>query len=270
MTLDAVPFWAWCAGTILIVIGCIEIGYQLGSAVHRGKKHEMEAPASTMAAAILGLLAFILAFTFGIASGRFDARKSLVLDDANAIRTAWMRTEFLPEPDRSEADGLIRRYLDDRIAAAESGDRAKILALFDDSQRIQNRLWTMAVENARRDMNSDVAALYVESLGDVMAMHASRVAIGWHARIPVGIWGVLYVLVALAMVGVGYQTGIGGSPRSWAAPFLALSFSIVIVLIAALDRPGNALIAVPQQPLINLQAEMASLSPAPPATDAAP
>jgi len=257
MTLDAVPFWAWSVGTILIVLVCIEVGYRLGADQRRRRTHELESPVSAMSAAILGLVAFMLAFTFGIASDRFDARKTLVLDEAGAIRTAWMRAEFLPEPDRAEAGALLRKYLDDRIAAVQSRDNARIVAVMADAKRIQNELWTMAVANARKDMNSDVAALYVEALNDVMTTHASRIAIGWHARIAATIWLVLYVLVALGMVGVGYQTGITGSPRSWGAPVLALAFSIVIVLIAALDRPSNALVPVPQWPLINLQSDMA-------------
>jgi hypothetical protein len=122
---------------------------------------------------------------------------------------------------------------------------------------IQRQLWQTAVANGRVDMNSDVAALYIESLNEVTNLHWLRVAIGVQARIPTAIWWVLYALVMLGMIGVGYQTGIAGSKRTWSALILAISFSLVIVLIAELDRPQSKIIAVTQQPLEDLQVWMA-------------
>jgi hypothetical protein len=84
------------------------------------------------------------------------------------------------------------------------------------------------------------------------------VAIGVQARIPTVIWVMLYALVAIGMIGVGYQTGIAGSKRTWATLILALSFSLVIVLIAELDRPQSGLVQVTQQPLEDLQVWMAA------------
>ena len=77
-----------------------------------------------------------------------------------------------------------------------------------ESLRIQRELWDMAVTNARQDMNSDVAALYIESLNEIASLHASRVAIGLHARIPIGIWMAFYALVVLSMLAVGYHAAI--------------------------------------------------------------
>ena len=113
------------------------------------------------------------------------------------------------------------------------------------------------INNARRDMNSDVAALYIESLNEVTNVQAQRVAIGLQARVPAGIWLILWTLVILGMIGMGYQTAIAGSRRSWAMGLLAISFSLVIALITSLDRPQSSFIPVSQQPLADLQATMA-------------
>jgi len=84
-----------------------------------------------------------------------------------------------------------------------------------------------------------------------------RVAVGWQSRIPGGIWLVLYALIILGMIGMGYQTAIAGSTRrSWATPVLAVSFSLVMTLIASLDRPQSSFVPVSQQPLENLRASM--------------
>lgn len=255
--MDIIPTWAFFVGTVFFVMASIEAGYQFGSAALRRSTDEKESPVSSIAAAVLGLVAFILAFTFGIVSDRYDARRGLVRDEANAIRTAYLRSDFLPEPDRAEAKGLLKEYLEARLTLAQFGNFAQERVDEHSAvvKRAQGCLWNMAVVNARKDMNSDVAALYIESLNDVFAIHALRVAVGFQARVPPGIWGVLFALTILGMAGVGYHTGIAGSKRSMARPILAVAFALVIVLIASLDRPGG-FVKVTQQPLIDLQSWM--------------
>ena len=269
MSLESVPIWGFFVGTIAIVLVAIEIGFQLGHAAHRRSEDEKESPVGAIAGSILGLLAFILAFTFGLVSDRYDARKGLIREEANVIQTAYFRADFLPEADRAVAKGLLRTYVDERIAAVRSGDMARIQVAVAAASQIQIRLWDMAVANARVDMNSDVAALYIEAINELMAIHAQRIAVGL-ARIPVGIWHALAILIVLGMIAVGYQTGIAGSRRSWAMPILAFSFSLVIALISSLDRPHSDLITVSQQPLEDVQKAMALASPANPAGEPAP
>jgi hypothetical protein len=223
--MEQIPVGLFFAASFAVVLVAIEIGYRLGHAVHRRSEDEKESPVGAIAGSILGLLAFMLAFTFGLVSERYDARKGLIREEANAIRTVFFRADFLPEADRAEAKGLLRRYADERIDAAHSGDMARIQVAIAEAVRIQGRLWDMAVANARIDMNSDVAALYIESINDLMGIHAQRIAVGL-ARIPVGIWQALAILVVLGMIAVGYQTGIAGSRRSWSMPILAFSFSL--------------------------------------------
>ena len=259
MTLDAVPVVALFVTTILIVMLPMEGGYRLGRMAHRRSKQEKELPVSTIAGAVLALLAFILAFTFGIASNRFDARKELVREEANKIRAAWLQSDILPEPDRAEAKGLFRDYVKARVELVQSPDSERVKSVLSQAERIQGRLWDMAVTNARKDMNSDVAALYMELLTEVFALHASRVAVGIQARIPRGIWLTLMAITILGMIGVGYQAGIAGSKRTLAMPLLALAFASVIATIAALDRPIGGF-TVSQQPLIDLLSSMKTIS----------
>ena len=254
--MDTFPMWVVFAATVLVVVAAIEGGYRLGHAVRSRSEHEKESPASAIAGTVLALLAFMMAFTFGIVSDRFDTRKALVREEAGAIRTAWFRTDFLPEPDRGQAVRLLREYVDGRLAAVQSNDREQVRAVVRESVRIQRELWDIAVVQARKDMNSDVAALYIESLNEVTNIHASRITVGMQSRIPGGIWVAFYLLVVLSMVAVGYHTAIAGSTRSWMMLILAFSFSLVITLIAALDQSQNVYLPVSQQPLEDLRAVM--------------
>lgn len=257
--MSSIPIWIILIGTIVGVVLCIEIGYRVGTAVHKRSPREKESPVSAMSGAMLGLTAFMLAFTFGVVYDRFDDRKALVREDAGAIRTAYLRADFLPESDRREAKTLLREYLDGRLelSRSDSLEPAVVAAALGEASRIQARLWSMAVDNARKDMNSDVAALYIESLNQMNEIHAARVVIGLQARVPLVIWLLLYFVTILGMLGMGYQTGIAGSKRSLLAPIAALSFCIVFGAIASLDRPDSGLIRTPQTPLIELRDWMA-------------
>lgn len=259
MSFDSIPVWFFFAGTILIVLASIEAGYRLGNIAHRRSEDEKEAPVSGVSGAILGLAAFMLAFTFGIVAERYDARRALVRDDANAIRVTYLRAAFLPEPDRVETRGLLKKYVDLRLAFAQKGEIApqRVRTVLAETDRLQRRLWDIAVANGERDLNSDVAALYIESLNEVFVVSASRVAVGLQARVPRGVWLALYGLTILGMLSVGYHMGITGSRRSKATVILALSFAMVIAVIALLDRPGGY-VRVTQQPLVDLQSFIAA------------
>jgi hypothetical protein len=244
--MDTIFLVSFFLGTILLVMLSIEGGYRLGRM--RRSQEEKEAPVSAIAGAVLALLAFILAFTFGIASNRFDARKELVRDEANKIRSAWLFSDFLPEPDRSEARGLIIEYLEQRVAVSQRPERDLLRRAIPQAEAIQRRLWDIAVKNAQTLQ----ATLYLGSLKDVFQVHASRVAIGLQARIPEAIWLALAVLTVIGMTTVGYQSGIAGSKRTLAMPLLTLAFASVIILIDSLDSPVGGFTTVPQQPLIDL------------------
>ena len=200
---------------------------------------EKESPISVISQAILGLVAFMLAFTFGIVANGFEVRKELVREEANAIQTASLRSDFLSEPDRDESRELMRQYVDARVALFQSRDTERLESFLSEAQRSHGRLWEIAVANARKDETSRVAALYIESLNTVFDIHTLRVAQGLQARIPTEIWLMLLALIVLGTMGVGYQTGIAGSKSSVARLVLAVSFALVISLIANLDRPGG-------------------------------
>jgi len=252
--LDGLPLGLIFVGTIVLVLVSMEVGYRFGKRAHRLAPNEKAPAVSGVSAAVLGLTAFMMAFAFGSVSSRFDLRKELVRDDANAIRTTFLRSEFLPEPDRIATQALLTRYLDERIAfAAGTFDPNRLAATRASSERILRQLWNIAVVNARKDLNSDVAALYIESLNQIGEINATRIAVGAQTRLPPIVWLSLLGLAVLGMASVGYHAGIEDSQRSKLTVALAAGFALVILMIAALDRP-HGFVRVTQQPLIDLRA----------------
>src|ERR1700757_2319930 len=137
--IDALPLWALFIVILLVVLLSVECGYRLGR--YRRGQQEKEAPVGTMVGATLGLLAFILAFTFGLAAARFDSRRQVLLDEANAIGTTYLRADLLPDK-REEIQNLLRIYVAPRLEFVRSG---KIAEGMRQSENIQSQLWAHAV-----------------------------------------------------------------------------------------------------------------------------
>lgn len=251
--LDYLPSWLIFVATVVAVTVALECGYQLGK-YRRAHAPETDAPVGAMVGATLGLLAFILAFTFGLAASRFDERRHVVLDEANAIRTSYLRAGTLADPERSEIRRLLCEYVDLRLTAIE---RAQIEQSLPQSDKLQSQLWSQAEAAAAKD-RSDVTGLFIESLNQMIDLHATRLMVGMRSRIPPIIWSALYSVALLAMATLGYQEGLSGTRRSIASLAVVVVFSIVMFLIVDLDRPLEGQLRTSQQPLIDLQHSMAA------------
>jgi Protein of unknown function (DUF4239) len=250
--LDLLPLWGVFLAVVVLVLAAIEGGYRLGTYRHRQAGRENEAPVGAMVGATLGLLAFMLAFTFGMAASRFDTRRQLVLDEANAIGTTYLRTAMLPES-RDEIRALLRSYVDARLEAIRSGRVAEQILK---SEEIQGQLWSAATAVGLQHPDSIVVGLFVGSLNEVIDLHAKRVTAGLRNRIPGAIWVVLLTIAALSLAAMGYHAGLVGTTRSLAVIVVAVTFSAVIALIADLDRPQEGTLTVSQQALIDLRQSM--------------
>lgn len=220
-----------------------------------GKKHGLilepkdRSPISSIVAATLGLLAFLLAFTFGIAASKFDDRRALVIDEANAIKTTYLRAGYLPDSYRIEIRNLLKEYVSLRLEALNTGNIEQGVK---ESEDLQDRLWLQAVTLAEKNSNSEVIALFIESLNKVIELHTKRINLGIYFRIPLIIWLALFFVTILAIGSLGYQIGLINAHYLGISLLLILTFSSVFVLIADLDRPQEGFIKVSQQSLIDL------------------
>lgn len=191
--LDHVPRGVLLAVVTTLATAAVEGGNRIGRWRHAWAVEERAAPVGAMVGTILGLLAFLLAFTFGLVATRFEARRQIVLNEANAIGTAYARTNLLPEPQRGESGRLLREYVDVRLRGAAEG-----------------QLWAQAVQAAERQPGP-ITALYLQALGETMDLHAKRLHRVARDRIPFGIWFGLLMLTLLGMGATGYQSGLSAT-----------------------------------------------------------
>jgi hypothetical protein len=251
--MDALPLWGLFAATVAVVLLSIEAGYRLGQFRHRRAEDEKEAPVGAIVAATLGLLGFILAFTFGLAASRFDARKQIVVEEANAIGTTYLRAGLLPDGRGVKIRKLLSEYVDGRLEAVKSGNVEQVLRRSDELHR---DLWKEAEAVGQQHSNSIVVGLFIQSLNETIDIHAKRILVSIQSRIPGVLWGTLYLVTILTMAGVGYYGALTNSRRSLALVVLVSAFSAILTLVADLDRPREGLLQVSQQAMIDLRGMM--------------
>jgi hypothetical protein len=250
---NVLPLWVVFLITVAIGVAEVEFGSFLARlSLRRNQAKEPEGPIGAMVASLFGLLAFMLAFTFGVAATRFDTRRQLLLDEAAAIRTTYLRADFLPASQSTEVKRLLRDYLDDRVNI----DPKELDAVLKRAADLHLRLWDRAKSLVPESMDGELRALFIESLNDVIAVHQRRVTLVLQYQVPGSVWFALYLLSALTMVSVGYQVGNSGSRRLRGTPIAAAGFALVVLMIADIDRPAEGFMRISQQPLVDVRQTM--------------
>ena len=200
-------------------------------------------------AATLTLLALIVGFSFSMALGRYDQRKNLEEEEANAIGTAYLRAELLPAADAARVKALLLNYLDQRIAFYSTRDDQQLRQTNATTADLQARLWA-AVRGPAVAQPSPVIALAVAGMNDVLNSQGYTQA-AWRNRIPVAAWSLMaaIALCAIAMVGFGARNARAETRLLLVLPFL---IAIAFYLIADLDSPRGGVIRVSPQNLLSL------------------
>lgn len=251
--LDYLPLWGVYVATVAVVLLSFEVGFRLERyrlrRSEQEKEKEKEQPVGAMVGATLGLLGFMLAFTFGLAASQYYHRRDLVLAEANAIGTTYLRAEMLTEPHRTEIRNLLREYVDVRVSIQQEN----LNQVIHRSEELHRRLWSQAVAEVKKNPTFFIAGLFIGSLNEVIDLHGERLEAGLRRRIPGIIWFVLYFITVLAMAAIGYHAGLTGTRRSLSILAVVLTFSAVISLIADLDRSAEGLLKVSQQAMVDLR-----------------
>jgi len=248
--LDEIPLAVVVPALLLLSLALYEIGYRIGLWRERRAAGEVSGPTGMIVGSILALMAFLLAIAMGMAADRFDARRALVLEEANSIGTTLLRAGYLPEPYSAQLEGLLREYVPLRIAT----DQEDVLqANIKRSVEIHGELWAITEELARSSGERPVVAIFIESLNETIDVHESRLAAGVYARVPPTIIWLLVAGVFFGVGMVGYNAGLTGRRSMISAVVLAVALSAVIALVVDLDRPGDGIIRTSQQPLIDLR-----------------
>ena len=256
--LDALPIWLIYLLTVLIGILIVDVGFRAGRYWKTRHGIEKQENLGALVGSTLALLAFLLAFMISIATNRFDNRRQLVIAEANAIGTLYLRTGYLDEPDRTDIRTWLREYVDLRLLAV--ADPSQLASARTRAEDLQMKMWGRAEALARAQPDSDMVAIYIQALNEVIDLQTSRLAAA-SARIPLTTWLTILTVAFLTLAMVGFGNGISGNRHLIVQVALVMVFAAVIFLIVDLDRPTEGLLTVSQQPLIDLQQQLPTIDP---------
>ena len=255
--LYAVDIKIMLVASLVLFLGATETGFRFGRRAQTDVGEDSRSEISTLQGAMLGLLALLLGFTFAMAMNRFEARKQLVLEEANAIGTTFLRTQLLPQPPRQEISNLLRQYVDVRLALYDAGiDKTKLRQANDRTEQLHKQLWSLAAALGAKDPRAITTGLFLQSLNEMIDLHAKRLT-ALENHVPEIILMLLY-FVAIVVTGViGYGCGLAGCRNFFVTAMASILIASVILVIVDLDRPRRGLIRVSQDRMVELRDSLA-------------
>ena len=204
---------------------------------------------------LLGLLALLLSFTFAMAADRYNTRRRLVGNEANALRTVYLQSSLLPEPTRKTFKPLLGQYVDYRATIAElRKDRstAEGMQAAAHSEVLQDQMWKSLPKASQTEAESKVIDALREGLLAAVSLQRDRV-FAWESHVPDPvIWLLLFGAVTASTV-IGFMGGLGNHRGLPARIALTLLLSGTIYVILDLDKPHQGMIRVSQAPMVELQ-----------------
>ncbi len=258
-TLDLVPLWAVLLGSIVSMVAFIEVGFKLASNIKGKPPKAQTAQVRAIMGASLGLLAFMLAFSFSMAQRHFEVRTQAFMLEVTAISSAYRGVDLLDSAARPVARSLLQQLVTIRVEIMQlkgESDMTKVLELVEDSKRLHDQLWSVA-ETAMEDPdNRESSSIFSQSVLAMINAQDARLQAALYNRISPIIWVTLYVMAYLSMLIMGYQAGLTGARSGIATWTLAVTFSVVMALVMDLDRPNQRLFSMNQQLMLELHNRM--------------
>jgi len=205
---------------------------------------------ATILPAALTLLTLLIGFSFSMAANRYDQRKTLEADEANAIGTEYVRADLVPAQ-AAQIKSLLRQYTDQRILFYEVTDSARHQAVDAATARLQAALWDAAAAPAIATP-TPVTALVASGMNDVLNAQGYTQAMFWN-RLPSVAWVLMILVAVFCSFLLGYSEYRSSRLRLWILPVIV---ALPLGLIADMDSPRYGLIHVVPQNLVALQAAL--------------
>ena len=239
---------------VLIIGGSSAVGVAIGRRL-RAHQHEGHESVGVVQGTLLGLVGLLLAFGLTMAVNRYEGRRALVVQEANAIETTYLRAELLAEPSRTTSLRLLERYADAAIALAEQVPGTdpfdEITARMNGLQR---QLWGEAGDAVRGAPEATAPRLYLESLNDMIDAHTARVG-SLKNRVPGTVMLLQVVGSAVALGALSLYLALLGRGLTTALVSATLVF-LILYISFDLDRPHRGFITVPDSALEQARASM--------------
>jgi hypothetical protein len=257
--LDQIPLLLVIVGSILTQMAFIEGGFRYGKRKQSGPVKAQMAQVRAIMGASLGLLAFMLAFSFSIAQQHFEQRSQAYMLEVSAIDSAFRGADLIDNSSRGEAKEVLLNFAKLRlelVQAARAGEIDEAIKMVRESERMHDHLWKIAESSMEGDGGGKDGGIFAQSVLVMINAHDARLQSALFNRISPVIWLTLFLMSLLSMVVMGYQAGLTGTRSTLATWTLAITFSAVMTLIIDLDRPNMTLFSLNQELMVELENRM--------------
>jgi Protein of unknown function (DUF4239) len=242
--------WALFVVSFTVLLVTVESGFRLRQKTAADIDDSVQELIVAARGAISVLLSLLLGFSLAMAAARYDLRRQLVVDEANAIRTTALRAQMLDEPASSRIRQLLPEYARLNFAAAGLYG-AEMGAALDRTQQLQKELWQEAVAAARQ-RPSPITSVFAQSLNQAIDVSENRLA-ALEKRVPAPVW----LLLGLLSLFNCLIFGASARRRFWFAMLVSpLMISIVLSLIADVDSPHGGLIRISQESMDRVRQDL--------------
>jgi hypothetical protein len=239
-------------GLIAGVVGAHEIGFWLGALSHSADE-PFDRQVALVRASTAALVAFLIGFAFSGAASRFIDRQNIIVNEANALGTAYLRADTIPEPQRGELKTALKEYTADRVALLSREGRDQIEPLLAKVSGLHERMWRSAIK-ATQD-NAPLMAVVLPPINEVIDLHSTHLAMA-RKHLPVPIMAALLGTAAIVVGMIGFGNGRVGRRFSVLDSVYGAVLAVALWMTIDLDYPGIGLIRVSNLPLAEALAAM--------------
>jgi hypothetical protein len=237
---------------IVGIIAAHEVGYWLG-ALTRSTDEPFDRQLGLVRAATGALVAFLIGFAFSGAASRFIDRADIIVKEANALGTAYLRADTIAEPQRGELKAVLKEYTADRVILLSRDGRNQRERLLAKVSGLHERMWASAIK-ATLD-NAPLMAMVLPPINEIIDLHSTHLSMA-RRHLPVPIMAALLATVAISVGLLGFGTGRTGRRFSMLDSIYGAALAVALWMTIDLDYPGVGFIRVSNLPAVETLASM--------------
>lgn len=248
---------------VILVVGLMmlagELGFRIGLRRRRLVGEGGRGHFGAVQGSMLGLVALLLGFTFSLSSQRYEARRQLVMADANVLSAIYLQSSLMPDAERIEFKHALRAYIEVRTQAdLLDGDVAldQLPERLQQTEALHARMWNQTRALVLRQPSTAGMERMLGLLSDAAAINRQRV-FAYLGRVPLAVMVLLFAAAVIAMCAVGLVGGLGAYRGMTARVLLAILLGGTIFIILDLDQPRHGFTKIDQTPLLQLKATFA-------------
>ena len=234
---------------VVLLYAANEIGFRIGlwRARHRPAHERDLAGIGTITTGMLGLLAFTLSLTINIAQNRFELRRGFVVQEANVIESAWLRSKLVAGDQGPKVTALVEAFARTQLAYVSSNSFDVEPELIARKAALQKQIWQAMLTITREQPSTSTSALATAVLEMFSVARTERFA--FESRVPANMSWMLMAGSLLAIGAMGYHSGVSGSRQIVLTSLLLVMWAGGMVLVADLNRPRIGSVRVDPAPL---------------------